>query len=104
MQKIKARQLSRRPNFSADYNFIYSVEQIDITFDVSYQAKSYDNANSVTKTLKAFTSFDAGLNYRLTNTLTLLAKITNLTDKDYKTSATYPSAERGYSLALDYKF
>ena len=102
--KGKARQLSRRPNFSADYNFIYSVEQIDITFDVSYQARSYDNANSVTKTLKAFTSFDAGLNYRLTNTLTFLAKMTNLTDKDYKTSATYPSAERGYSLALDYKF
>jgi len=102
--KKNGRQLSRRPHFSADYNFIYSLEQIDFTFDVSYQGSSYNNANDTEKTLKAFTLLDVGVNYNFTNNLNLFAKITNLADQEYKTASTYPGAERGYSLTLDYKF
>ncbi|KGJ91796.1 TonB-dependent receptor domain-containing protein [Colwellia psychrerythraea] len=102
--KTTGKQLARRPNFSANYNFIYNLEQLDFTFDVNYQGSSYDNAGAEEKTLKAYTLLDLGVNYRLNNRVSLFAKVTNVTDKGYQTASEYPGAERGYSLTLDYKF
>ncbi|WP_057830619.1 TonB-dependent receptor domain-containing protein [Colwellia sp. TT2012] len=102
--KTTGKQLARRPHFSANYNFFYSLGQLEFTFDVRYQGSSYDNANAEDKTLKAYTLLDVGVNYRLNDQLSLFAKVTNLTDKDYQTASEYPGAERGYSLTLDYKF
>jgi vitamin B12 transporter len=102
--KTTGRQLARRPNFSANYNFIYSLKQLDFTFDVNYQGSRYDNANAEVKTLKAYTLLDVGLNYRLNSKVSLLAKVTNLANEDYQTASEYPGSERGYTLALDYKF
>ncbi|PKI14234.1 TonB-dependent receptor domain-containing protein [Colwellia sp. 12G3] len=102
--KTTARQLARRPNFSANYNLIYSIGELDFTFDTNYQGSSYDNANAMDKTLKAYTLFDVGVNYRLNSQINVFAKVTNLTDKNYQTASEYPGAERGYSITLDYKF
>lgn len=102
--KTTGKQLARRPNFSANYNFFYSLEQLEFTFDVRYQGNSYDSAFEQKKSLKAHTLLDVGVNYRLNDQLSLFAKVTNLTDKDYQTAGDYPGAERGYSLTLDYKF
>ncbi|PKG86391.1 TonB-dependent receptor [Colwellia sp. 75C3] len=102
--KTTAQQLARRPNFTANYNLIYSFGEIDFTFDTNYQGSSYDNANAVDKTLKAYTLFDVGVNYRLNSQINVFAKVTNLTDKNYNTASEYPGAERGYSITLDYKF
>jgi vitamin B12 transporter len=102
--KTTGRQLARRPNFSANYNLIYSIGELSFTFDVNYQGSRYDNANAQVKTLEAYTLVDLGLNYRLSSKVNLFAKVTNITDKDYQTASEYPGAERGYSLTLDYKF
>jgi vitamin B12 transporter len=102
--KSTGRQLARRPNFSANYNLVYSLGELDFTFDVSYQGSRYDNAGATEKTLKAYTLVDLGANYRLSNNVTVLAKVSNLADKDYQTASEYPGAERGYSLTFDYKF
>ena len=102
--KTTGRQLARRPNFSANYNLLYSIGELDFTFDANYQGSRYDNANATEKTLKAYTVLDFGLNYRLNSKVSLLVKVTNLADKDYQTSSEYPGAERGYSLNFDYKF
>jgi len=102
--KTTGRQLARRPNFSANYNLLYSIGELDFTFDVNYQGSRYDNANALEKTLKAYTLFDLGVNYRLNDKASLLAKVTNLANKDYQTASEYPGAERGYSLTFDYKF
>jgi vitamin B12 transporter len=102
--KVTGRQLARRPNFSANYNLIYSVGELDFTFDTNYQGSSYDNANAMDKTLKAYTLFDVGVNYRLNSQINVFAKVTNLTDKNYQTASEYPGSERGYSITLDYKF
>ncbi len=102
--KTTGKQLARRPYFSANYNFFYSLEQLEFTFDVNYQGSSYDKSYSQDKTLKAYTLLDVGVNYRLNDQLSLFAKVTNLTEKDYQTASNYPGAERGYSLTLDYKF
>jgi vitamin B12 transporter len=102
--KTTGRQLARRPNFSANYNLLYSLGELDFTFDVNYQGSRYDNANAEVKTLKSYTVLDIGINYRLNNKVSLLAKVTNLADKDYQTASEYPGAERGYSLTFDYKF
>lgn len=102
--KTTGRQLARRPNFSANYNLVYSLKSLDFTFDVNYQGNRYDNANTPVKTLKAYTLFDVGLNYRLNSQVSLLAKMTNVANKDYQTTNEYPGSERGYTLTLDYKF
>ncbi|WP_019029428.1 TonB-dependent receptor domain-containing protein [Colwellia piezophila] len=102
--KNTGKQLARRPNFSANYNFIYNLEQLDFTFDVNYQGSSYDSAGAQEKTLKAYTLLNVGVNYRLSSQISLFAKITNFTDKKYQTASEYPGAERGYSITLDYKF
>jgi vitamin B12 transporter len=102
--KKTGRQLARRPNFSANYNFAYSLGQLDFTFDINYQGSRYDSAAAVTKTLDAYTLVNIGLNYQLNDQVSLLAKVTNLTDKDYSQASEYPGAERGYSLTVDYKF
>jgi len=102
--KTTGRQLARRPNFSANYNLLYSVGELDFTFDVNYQGSRYDNANALEKTLKAYTLLDLGVNYRLNSQASLLAKVSNLANKDYQTASEYPGAERGYSLTFDYKF
>jgi len=102
--KTTDHQLARRPNFSANYNFVYSLKQFDFTFDVDYQGSRYDGSNDPVKTLEAYTLLDVGVNYRLNSQVSLLAKVTNLTDKDYQTSSEYPGSERGYTLTLDYKF
>ncbi len=102
--KTTGRQLARRPNFSANYNLLYTIGELGFTFDVSYQGSRYDNANAQEKTLKAYTLLDLGVNYRLNDKVSLLAKVTNLSNKDYQTASEYPGAERGYSLTFDYKF
>ena len=102
--KSTGRQLARRPNFSANYNLVYSLGELDFTFDVNYQGSRYDNAGAMERTLKAYTLIDLGLNYRLSESVTLLAKVSNLADKDYQTASEYPGAERGYNLTFDYKF
>ncbi|MEY8201256.1 MAG: TonB-dependent receptor [Colwellia sp.] len=102
--KTTGRQLARRANFSANYNLVYPLNQLDFTFDINYQGSRYSNANDPVKKLKAYTLLDIGLNIRLNSQVSLLAKVTNLTDKDYQTASEYPGSERGYSLALDYKF
>ena len=102
--KATGKQLARRANFSANYNFVYVLGELDFTFDVSYQGSRYDNANEQEKSLKAYTLLDVGVNYRLNDQVSLLAKVTNLADEDYQTASEYPGAERGYSLTFDYKF
>jgi len=102
--KTTDHQLARRPNFSANYNFVYSLKQFDFTFDVNYQGSRYDGANDPVKTLESFTVLDVGVNYRLNSQVSLLAKVTNLADKDYQTASEYPGSEKGYTLTLDYKF
>lgn len=102
--KKSGKQLARRPNFSANYNFVYSLGQLDFTFDVNYQGSRYDNPTAETKELKAYTLLDLGVNYRLNDNVFILAKVTNLTDKNYQQASEYPGAERGYSVTLDYKF
>ena len=102
--KSTGKQLARRPYFSANYNFIYSLGQLDFTFDVNYQGSSFDNSAIQETQLKAYTLLDVGVNYRLNSKMNLFARITNLTDKNYQTASNYPGAERGYSLTLDYKF
>ncbi|TYK64413.1 TonB-dependent receptor domain-containing protein [Colwellia echini] len=96
--------LPRRPNFFATYNFIYSMEQLDFTFDINYQGDRYNLSGDPVKTLDSYTLVDLGLNYRLNSQVSLLAKITNVADEFYKTASTYPGAERGYTLTLDYRF
>lgn len=102
--KASGKQLARRAHFSANYNFVYVLGELDFTFDVSYQGASYDNAYDPVKSLKAYTLLDVGVNYRLNDKISLLAKVTNLADEDYQTASEYPGAERGYSLTFDYKF
>lgn len=102
-QTIK-QQLARRPHFSANYNFAYSLGQLDFTFDVNYRGSSYDSTGAQTKALDAYTLMDLGVNYQLNDQVGILAKITNLADKNYQQVVDYPGAERGYSVTLDYKF
>ncbi|ALO34092.1 TonB-dependent receptor [Colwellia sp. MT41] len=102
--KSTGKQLARRPHFSANYNFIYTLGQLGFTFDVNYQGSSFDNSAIQESQLKAYTVLDIGVNYRINSQMSLWAKITNLTDKNYQTVSEYLSAERGYSFSLDYKF
>ena len=102
--KSTGKQLASRPYFSANYNFIYSLGQLDFTFDVNYQGSSIDNSGVQDTEIKAYTLLDVGVNYRLNSKMNLFARITNLTDRNYQTASDYPSAERGYSFTLDYKF
>ncbi len=102
--KKSGKQLARRPNFSANYNFAYALGQLEFTVDVNYQGSRYDLKGAATKALEAYTLVNLGLNYQLNDQVNILAKMTNLTDKNYNQAIEYPGAERGYSLTLDYKF
>ncbi len=102
--KKSGKQLARRPHFSANYNFVYTLGQLDFTFDINHQGSRYDKPSAQTKELKAYTLLDLGVNYRLNDNIFILAKITNVTDKNYQQAKEYPGAERGYSVTLDYKF
>ncbi len=102
------RQLARRPHFSAHYNMNYPVTLLDqhfeLSFDANYQGKRYNSSSIFSKKLSAVTLVNIGVNYQVNEKLNLLAKITNLANKDYQQVSEYPGAERGYTLSIDYRF
>lgn len=94
-------QLYRRPYVTANYSLTYPADNWDVTLDVNYQGHRLDTNM---KTLNSATLFNLSASYEVTEQLTLLAKISNLSDKSYQQVSEYPGEERGYSLTLDYKF
>lgn len=97
-------QLLRRPYFTAYYSISYKGDNWDANFNVDYQGSRYDNLNFVRTKIGGYTLFGLAANYNINEQLTLLAKITNLTDKAYQPVPEYPGEERGFNIGFDYKF
>lgn len=94
-------QLYRRPYFSSNYNVNYQLEDWDLSADIVYKGHRTDTNN---RRLSSYTLLNIAASYTLTSQVTLLAKINNLTDKDYEQVSEYPGAERGFNVGIDYKF
>jgi vitamin B12 transporter len=101
-------QLNRRPNFTAFYELFYQGNQWDMSLELNYQGKR----NDIGGQLAGYTLANVNFSYEVSEQLRLRAKVSNLGDKDYVQAASWPGADvaayqgadRGYSLAVDYRF
>jgi len=95
--------LARRSRHSGKWNMSYLAEQWQFDLSAIYKGTSYEDAFNTQK-LGAFTLFDLGASYYLSENLTLRGRIDNLFDADYEVKSSYNVQERSYYANVTYQF
>jgi len=54
--------------------------------------------------MNSYTVFNLTAGYQITESLNLMAKVTNIGDKSYQQVPEYWGADRGFSLSVEYQF
>ena len=101
--KETKKELARRSRHSGKWNMSYLAEQWQFDLSAIYKGTSYEDAFNTQK-LGAFTLFDLGASYYLSENLTLRGRIDNLFDADYEVKSSYNVQERSYYANVTYQF
>jgi vitamin B12 transporter len=95
-------KLERRPEHSVNWRGSYQQDSWSAFITADYQSSTYQGAFAPVANLGGFTLWGLGGSYQLNDQLSVRAKLDNLLDKDYQTSAGYTTAGINFALSLSY--
>ena len=96
-------KLERRPEHTVHWRGSYQADNWSAFVTTDYQSSTYQGPYASVATLGGFTLWGIGSQYQLTPKLVVAAKVDNLLDKRYQTSAGYNTAGVNLGLSLQYK-
>lgn len=98
-------QLIRRAKEKFNYKFTTSLNDVDIYAEYQFVGSRTDSVFGVTGPvdLAAFQLVNLGLNYDVSDNISVSSRVTNLLDKDYQTVSTYNPQERAFYLGITYR-
>ncbi|MFL7027442.1 TonB-dependent receptor domain-containing protein [Enterovibrio norvegicus] len=103
----KGIQLARRAKENAKWLVEYSYDNWDLSISYVYTGKRL-NLPAISPTgddyLKAYSLWDLGGTYWVSDQLALRGRIDNALDENYETTGGYPAPERAYYVSMDYRF
>lgn len=94
-------ELLRRPQLSATYHIVYDWQDFSVSGLVSYHDDSQDSGNI---TLDSYVLVDLGLAYHVNERISVQAKLNNVFDEEYQTSANYYADGSHYKASIRYRF
>ncbi|MEE9350780.1 MAG: TonB-dependent receptor, partial [Thiotrichaceae bacterium] len=94
-------KLARRPDKSLRLNLDKDFGKFSIGSSVIAEGSRFDDAGN-NRRVGGYTVADLRMGYKLTEDLSLQAKVGNVLDKSYETSSFYPQDGRNYMLTLSY--
>lgn len=96
------RQLERRPQHSVNWRGSYSADNWSLFITTDYQSATYQGVYASVANLAGFTVWGAGASYQLAANWMLSAKLDNVFNKHYQTSASYSTAGTNFGLSIRY--
>lgn len=95
-------KLERRPEHSVNWRGVYDADRWSVFVSADYQSETYQGAFAPVSDLGGFTLWALGGSYQWSQTLAVRAKVDNLFDKHYQSSAGYATAGINFGLSLSY--
>lgn len=97
-------QLIRRAKEKFNYKFVTTVSGVDVYAEYQFVGARQDEVWGIGKVdLKPFQLINLGLNYDISNKVSVASRVTNLLDKDYQTVSGYNTQERALYVGITYK-
>ncbi len=100
--KSSGLKLERRPKNTLNWRGSIVEDKWSAFVTVDYQSSTYQGMYASVANLGGFTLWGIGADYQLTPALTLRAKLENLFDENYQTSAGYTTAGANVGISLRY--
>ena len=94
--------LERRPQHTINWRGNYDAGNWSLFVTADYQSETYQGAFAPVTELGGFTLWGIGGGYQLSDSLTLRAKVDNLLDKRYQSSAGYATAGVNFGISLSF--
>ena len=98
--KSTKKQLIRRAKEKFNYKFTTSISAADLYVEYQFVGSRLDRGDVE---LGSYQLVNLGLNYDITESLSLSSRVTNLLDKEYQTANTYNTQERAFYLGITYQ-
>ena len=95
-------KLERRPEHTLHWRGSYQADSWSAFITTDYQSSTYQGPYASVANLGGFTLWGLGSQYQLTQKLAVAAKVDNLFDKRYQTSAAYNTAGVNFGVTLRY--
>lgn len=97
-------QLARRAQNNAGLSAIWDYSSKgSLSGDIVYVGKRFDNADN-TRGMPAYALLNLGTQYQVSESLSLVANVDNLLDKEYETTAGYGTVGRVASVGIEISF
>ncbi len=98
--KLTKKQLVRRAKEKFNYKFTTSISAADLYVEYQFVGSRLDRGDVE---LNSYQLVNLGLNYDVSDNLSLSSRVTNLLDKEYQTANTYNTQERAFYVGITYK-
>jgi vitamin B12 transporter len=95
-------KLERRPEHTLNWRGSYDSDNWSLYISSDYQSETYQGAFASVANLGGFTLWGVGGSYQLSSQLTVRAKLDNLFDKQYQSSAGYNTAGAAFGISVSY--
>ncbi len=98
--KSTKKQLIRRAKEKFNYKFTTSISAADLYVEYQFVGSRLDRGDVE---LSSYQLVNLGLNYDVSDNLSLSSRVTNLLDKEYQTANTYNTQERAFYVGITYQ-
>ena len=98
--KLTKKQLVRRAKEKFNYKFTTTLSEADIYVEYQFVGSRLDRGDVE---LSSYQLVNLGLNYDISDNLSLSSRVTNLLDKEYQTANTYNTQERAFYVGITYQ-
>ncbi len=98
--KQTKKQLVRRAKEKFNYKFTTSLSAADLYVEYQFVGSRLDRGDVE---LSSYQLVNLGLNYDISDNLSLSSRVTNLLDKEYQTANTYNTQERAFYVGITFQ-
>jgi len=98
--KQTKKQLVRRAKEKFNYKFTTSISAADLYVEYQFVGSRLDRGDVE---LSSYQLVNLGLNYDVSENVSLSSRVTNLLDKEYQTANTYNTQERAFYVGITYQ-
>ena len=98
--KQTKKQLVRRAKEKFNYKFTTSIRAADLYVEYQFVGSRIDRGDVE---LSSYQLVNLGLNYDISENVSLSSRVTNLLDKEYQTANTYNTQERAFYVGITYR-
>ena len=102
--KFTLEQLIRRAKEKFNYKFVTTISEVDVYAEYQYVGPRNDDVYGVGKVdLSSYQLINLGLNYDVSDNISVSSRVTNLLDKEYQTAAGFNTQERAFYVGVTYQ-